>query len=102
MRDLGARRGWVVSATPGTLYPRERPDTRCTGGWVGPRAGLDVCENLAPPGFDPRTAHTSLKIRYDLHPNIKQIRSKIHTVLCLLHTTVKPVLSGPCIKQNLS
>jgi len=23
------------------LYPRERPGTHCTGGWVGPRAGLD-------------------------------------------------------------
>jgi hypothetical protein len=23
------------------LYPRERPSTHFTGGWVGPRAGLD-------------------------------------------------------------
>jgi hypothetical protein len=22
---------------------RERPGTHCTGGWVGPRAGLDRC-----------------------------------------------------------
>jgi hypothetical protein len=36
--------GWVVSVTPQPHFsPRERtPDTRCTGGWVGPRAGLDV------------------------------------------------------------
>jgi hypothetical protein len=54
--DLGARRGWVVSTTPRPLYPRERPGTRCTGGWVGTRAGLDVCEkSRPPPGFDPRT-----------------------------------------------
>jgi hypothetical protein len=26
---------------PGTLYPRKRPGTNCTGGWVWPRAGLD-------------------------------------------------------------
>ena len=26
---------------PAALYPRERPGTHCTGGWVGPRAGLD-------------------------------------------------------------
>jgi len=26
-----------------------------TGGWVGPRAGLDGCEKSPPPGFDPRT-----------------------------------------------
>jgi hypothetical protein len=26
---------------PAALYPQERPGTHCTGGWVGPRAGLD-------------------------------------------------------------
>ena len=26
---------------PAALYPRERPGTHCTGGLVGPRAGLD-------------------------------------------------------------
>ena len=26
---------------PGRLYPRERPGTHFTEGWVGPRAGLD-------------------------------------------------------------
>jgi hypothetical protein len=40
--------GWVINATPRQLYPRERPGTHCTGGWVGPRAGLDCAENLAP------------------------------------------------------
>jgi hypothetical protein len=33
--------GWVVSVTPRPLNPQERPGTHCTGGWVGPRAGLD-------------------------------------------------------------
>ena len=28
--------GWVVNATPRPLYPRERPDTQCIGGWVDP------------------------------------------------------------------
>jgi hypothetical protein len=46
--DLDARRGWVVSATPRPLYPRERPGTHCTGGWVGLRAGLDECEKSRP------------------------------------------------------
>jgi len=41
------------SASP---YPLERPGTHCTGGWVGPRAGLDRCGKSRPlPGFDPRT-----------------------------------------------
>jgi len=41
--NLGARRGWVVNAKLQPLYPRERPGTHCTGGWVGPRASLDGC-----------------------------------------------------------
>jgi hypothetical protein len=54
--DLGARRGWAVSTTPRLFYPRERPGTHCTEGWVDPTAGLDVCEkSRSPPGFDPRT-----------------------------------------------
>jgi hypothetical protein len=41
---------------PAALYLRERPGTHWTGGWVGPRAGLDRCEiSRPPPGFDPRT-----------------------------------------------
>jgi hypothetical protein len=41
---LGTRWGWVVSVTPRPLFtPGERtPSTHCTGGWVGPRAGLDT------------------------------------------------------------
>ena len=41
---LGLRHqmGWGGSAPrSGRLYRRERPGTHCTGGWVGPRAGLD-------------------------------------------------------------
>ena len=32
----------MVNATPRPLYPRERADTRCTGEWLGLRAGLEV------------------------------------------------------------
>jgi hypothetical protein len=47
-RDLGARRGQVVGTRPRPIYPRERPGTHCTGGSVGPSAGLDVCEKSHP------------------------------------------------------
>ena len=48
--------GWVVNATPRPLYPRKRPGTHCTGGWVDPRAGLDGWGKISPPPeFDPRT-----------------------------------------------
>ena len=40
-------------------FTLERPGTRCLGGWVGPRSGLDGCGKSRPPtppmGFDPRT-----------------------------------------------
>jgi hypothetical protein len=42
--DLSTRWGWVVSVTSRSRFsPGERtPGTHCTGGWVGPRAGLDT------------------------------------------------------------
>jgi hypothetical protein len=42
--DLGTRWGWVVSVRPRSRFtPGEStPGTHCTGGWVGPRAGLDT------------------------------------------------------------
>ena len=46
--DLGAQMGWEVSTTLRSLYPRERPGTHCTGGWVGLRAGLDGCGKSRP------------------------------------------------------
>jgi hypothetical protein len=51
--------GWVVSVTPLQRFtPGERtPGTHCTGGWVGPRAGLDTevrGKILSPlPGIEP-------------------------------------------------
>ena len=55
-QDLGARREWVVSSTPRLLFtPGKDPGTHCTGGWVGPRAGLDKQKISPPPGFDPWT-----------------------------------------------
>ena len=54
--DNGTRRGEGSASRPGRFLPRERPGIHCTGGWVGPRAGLDRCgESRPPPGFDPRT-----------------------------------------------
>jgi len=39
---------------PGRLYPRERPSTYCTGGWVAPRAGLDERRISSPTGIRSR------------------------------------------------
>ena len=37
---------------PAALYPCKRPGTHCTGGWVGPRAGLDGRKISSTPGLD--------------------------------------------------
>ena len=39
--DHGTKRGEGSPSRPRPSLPRERPSTHCTGGWVGPRAGLD-------------------------------------------------------------
>ena len=40
------------AARPAAIYPRERPGTHFTGGWVNPKVGLDGRKNSSPPGFD--------------------------------------------------
>jgi len=52
--DRGTRR-WVSGKqyALAALYPRERPGTHFTGGWVSPRAGLDGRKISSLPGFDP-------------------------------------------------
>lgn len=42
--NFGATRGWVVNATLRPLYALgKRPNTHGTGGWIGPKAGLEWC-----------------------------------------------------------
>jgi hypothetical protein len=33
---------------PAAFYPRKRPGTHCTGGWVSPTAGLNRCGKSRP------------------------------------------------------
>jgi hypothetical protein len=40
-------RGWSAQR-PGRFTSWKRPGTHCTGGWVGPRAGLDGCGKSRP------------------------------------------------------
>ena len=46
------------------LWPRERPGTHCTGGFVGPRACVDEWKISSPPGFDPRIQRTLQRSRF--------------------------------------
>jgi hypothetical protein len=54
---------------PAALYPRKRPGTHCTGGWVGPRPGLDRCGKARPhrnsiPGPSSQSIY---QLRYSAH-----------------------------------
>jgi len=81
--------GWMVNATPRPLYPRERPGTHCTGGWVGPRAGLDGCGKSFPTGF---RSPDRLARGESLH------RLSYPGPLPLYPTTINPILTPfyPC------
>jgi hypothetical protein len=72
--------GWVVNATPRPLYPRERdpvPIVQEAGLAAGPvRTGA---ENLAPPGFDPRTVQL-VASRYTDPQQDRRESSKSRTV----------------------
>ena len=46
--DHGTRRGEGSASRFGRCLPREGPGTHCTGGWEGPRAGLDRCGKSRP------------------------------------------------------
>ena len=58
---------------PADFTPREIPGTHCTGGWVGPRAGLDRWrKSRFPQGFDPWTVQpvASRYTDYDTWPTL--------------------------------
>ena len=67
---------------PAALYFRERPGTHFTGGWMGPRAGLDGRKISSPPGFHPRTvqpvAQSLYRLSYPAHTNTHK-HTHIHT-----------------------
>jgi hypothetical protein len=53
---------------PAAFYPRERPGIHCTGGWVGPRAGLDRCgkshPNVIRSSDHPARSQSLYRLRY--------------------------------------
>ena len=47
--DHSTRRGEGSASRPGRSLPPGKTGIHCTGGWVGPRAGLDRCGKSRPP-----------------------------------------------------
>ena len=81
---------------PAGLYPRERPGTHCTGGWVGPRAGLDRCgKSRPPPGFDPRTVQP-VASRYTDGATRPPYSSKGHSKFVLAQDIIENSHTGHC------
>ena len=52
---------------PASPYPRERPGTHCTGGWVGLRAGLEWCGKSRPTGIRSQDRSARRQSLYRLH-----------------------------------
>jgi len=55
---------------PAALYPGERPGTHFTGGWVGPRAGLDGQKISSPLELEldrPARSQSLYRLSYPAH-----------------------------------
>jgi hypothetical protein len=92
--NIGAGSGWVVNATPQPLYPQERPDAHCVGGWVGRTVVLDGAENLSPPGFELWTVQL-IAVRYTVY-DITALFSDCEGIF--LNSRVATNLDTTCIK----
>ena len=49
---------------PAILYPRKKPGTHCTEGWVRPRARLDRRNISPPPGSGPHRHLANMELRH--------------------------------------
>ena len=88
--DRGTRKG--VSGqqhAPAPLYPRERPGTHFTGGWVDPRSGLDGQKTSSPPVFDPGPSSPSqslYRLSYRAHHLLGTSPNSTPEKLCIFRT----------------
>jgi hypothetical protein len=97
--------GGLSTPRPGPLYPRECPGTRCIGGWVGARAGLNGCGKISqPPGFDPRTVQPVVRRYTDCRDQARHKHTYLltpwSTVLLKKLTGFQPVKKCPAFYGN--
>ena len=75
---------------PAALYPRERPGTHFTRGWVGPRAGLNERKISSPPRFDPEpSGPSSVAIPTELPGPRTPVRYVQYTNVRFVHHTTR-------------
>jgi hypothetical protein len=98
--------GWVVSITPRPRFtPGERtPGTHCTGGWVGPRAGLDTenietvgCLKLGLEHFIPYPVHYLLIIQSLDEVSSLLLRSWLYSPLWAFRSLMDLIQSSLCL-----
>jgi hypothetical protein len=78
---------WSTSR-PGCLYPRQRPGTHCTGGWVGPGAGLDWCGKSRPTGIRSPDLPVRSESLYRLRHPGSNLQIHYTNFMLTLHNTV--------------
>ena len=97
--DRGSRRGRVVSSTPRPHFtPEKDPVPNFTGGWVGPRAGLDGGKSR--PHRDsipdrPASNQSLYRLSYPAHYVYIYIYICINLAVCL--TTGPKLLPKPAL-----
>jgi hypothetical protein len=108
--------GWLVSVTPRPRFsPGERtPGTHCTGGWAGPRTGLDTEARgniLSPlPGIEPRSpgrparSQTLYWLSYPAHTALLAYANIIYylakSTSCEDKIVLKPPVSSTCLFET--
>ena len=85
---------------PAAPYPRERPGTHCTGGWVGLRAGLDWRGKSRPTGIRsldrPARRQSLYRLRYPAHVLYILIFQFLYSKLA---RSLREVSSGLCAQD---
>ena len=71
---------------PAALYPRERHGTHSTGGWVGPRAGLD--------GGKSRPHQDSIPYRPAPSQSLYRLSYRAHNKRCVMNSINRRNLTG--------
>ena len=71
---------------PAALLPVNTTDTNCTGGWVGPRAGVDGREKSPPqPGVDPRTVKAVTNVTEVLPAFVVAQKVHLQPIICKMN-----------------
>ena len=83
----------MVNATPGPLYPRERPGAHFIGGNCGPQSRSGRLWKISPPtGFDPLTVHpvVSRYTNYAITALCMCVLIYLRMYACMLTITTRP------------